>query len=200
VQGPSSGRTRRIRTSLVFGVAFFSGATTLFLLVYLLGRVLGVADLPVGWRAGLGAAGLLGLAAIDVAAARKSTYCPLGWRRQTPRSLMRRRSVTFVAAAWGFDTGLAVTTVRVAALTWGAILLVGLGLSAWFTGIGYGLGFAVPFLVLLWTHRAGRLAKTSGPVDPGLESLLARRKAVQALSAALLAAAGSVLVGVNVLW
>lgn len=182
------------------GVAFVSGATTLFALAHLLGRVLGVADLPVDWRASLGAAGLLALAAIDVAATRRSTYCPLGWRRQTPRSLMRRRSVTFVAAAWGFDTGLAVTTVRVAAITWGAILLVGLGLSAWFTGVGYGLGFAIPFLVLLWTHRAGRLAKTSSPVDPGLESMLARRKAVQASSAALLATGGAILAAAIVLW
>lgn len=183
----------------MLGVAFIAGATAVFALAYLLGSVLGVAGLPVHWRVGLGAAGLLMLAAVDVRASRKSTYCPLGWFRQTPKSLMYRRSVTIVAAVWGFDTGLAVTTVRVAAMTWGAILLVGLGLSAWFTGIGYGLGFALPFLALLWTHRVGRLARTPGPVDPGLKSMLAKRKAIQTFSAALLTAGGAILISLIVL-
>jgi hypothetical protein len=75
----------------------------------------------------------------------------------------------------------------------GAILLVGLGLSDWFTGIGYGLGFALPFLALLWTHRVGRLARTPGPVDPGLKSMLGKRKAMQVLSASLLTAGGAIL-------
>jgi hypothetical protein len=180
-------------------MAFITGATAVFALAHLLGSVLGLADLPIHWRVGLGAAGLLTLAAIDVRATRKSTYCPLGLLRQTPKSLMYRRSVTIVAAVWGFDTGLAVTTVRVAAITWGAILLVGLGLSAWFTGIGYGLGFALPLLALLWTHRVGRLARTPGPVDPGLKSMLAKRKAMQTLSASLLTASGAILISSIVL-
>ena len=176
-------------------MAFVTGATAVFALASLLGSALGLAAVPIHWRVGLGAAGLLTLAAVDVRASRRSTYCPLGWLRQTPKSLMYRRSVTTVAAVWGFDTGLAVTTVRVAAMTWGAILLVGLGLSAWFTGVGYGLGFALPFLVLLWTHRVERLARAPGPVDPGLRSMLAKRKAMQALSASLLTAGGAVLIG-----
>lgn len=199
MQGPSFSRAVRIRTSLVLGAAFVSGATAVFALVYVLGRLTGVAELPLDWRVGLGAAGLLTLAAIDVRATRKSTYCQLGWRRQTPQSLMHRRSPTFVAAAWGLDTGLAITTVRVAAITWGAILLAGLGLSAWFAGLGYGLGFALPFVVLLWTHRVGRLARSPSPVDPGLESMLAKRRPMQAVSAALLTAGGAILIGVIVL-
>jgi hypothetical protein len=183
----------------VLGVAFVSGAFVVFALAYLLGNALGLADLPFDWRAGLAAAGLLTLATIDARATRKSTYCPLGWSRQTPKSLLRRRPMTMVAAVWGFDTGLAVTTVRVAAITWGAILMVGLGLSAWFTGLGYGLGFALPFLVLLWTHRVGRLARASGPVDPGLETMLAKRKAMQTFSAALLTAGGAILISSIVL-
>jgi hypothetical protein len=199
VQGPSNRTALRIRTSLVLGVAFVSGATAAFALAHLLGRALGVTHLPLDWRTGFGAVGLLALAVIDLRAIRSSTYCRLGWIRQTPKSLIRRRSVTTVAAVWGFDTGLALTTVRVAAITWGAFLLVGLGLSAWFTGIGYGLGFAVPFLALLWTHRAGRLASAPGPVDPGLETMLAKRKAMQALSAVLLTAAGAILISSIVL-
>jgi len=178
----------------VLGIAFVSGATAIFGLVYLLSTALGVSHLPADVRVSLGAAGLLVLAAIDLRAIRKSTYCRLSWLRQTPKALMRRRSVTTVAAVWGFDTGLAVTTVRVAAITWGAFLLVGLGLSTWFTGIGYGLGFTLPFLTLLWTHRVGRLARAPGPVDPGLERMLDKRKTMQALSGAILTAGAAMLI------
>jgi len=183
---------------VVLGVAFVLGAIVLFALVYGLGRLLGVNDLPDDWRIGLGAAGLLTLAAIDVQATRKSTYCRLSWRRQTPKSLMHRHSPTVVAAVWGFDIGLAITTVRVAAATWGAILLTGLGLSVWFTGLGYGLGFALPFVALLWTHRVGRTARSPLPVDPGLESMLAKRRRLQAVSAALLTVGSTILVGLIV--
>jgi hypothetical protein len=154
-----------------------------------------VGDVPVGWRVGIAAAGLLALAALDVRAIARSTYCPLSWRRQTPKSLVRRRSATLVASVWGLDTGLAVTTVRVAAVTWGAILLAGLGLSSWFAGVGYGLGFAVPFVVLLWTHRVGRASRSPVPTDPGLASMLARRRPLQALSATLLTGAAALLIG-----
>ena len=194
MQGPTHGRALRIRASLAIGVAFVSSATAVFALVYLLGRLVGVGDVPLAWRIGVGAAGLLALAALDVRAIARSTYCPLSWRRQTPKSLVHRSSATLVASAWGFDTGLAVTTVRVAAATWGAILLAGLGLSEWFAGLGYGLGFALPFVVLLWTHRVGRVARSPVPMDPGLASMLARRRPLQAVSATLLTAGAALLI------
>jgi hypothetical protein len=199
VQGPTYRRSLRIRASLAIGIAFVVSATAVFALVYVLGRLVGVGDVPVDRRTLLAAAGLLALAALDVRAITRSTYCPLSWRRQTPKSLVHRRSATLVASAWGFDTGLAVTTVRVAAITWGAVLLAGLGLSAWFAGLGYGLGFALPFVVLLWTHRVGRAAGSASPVDPGLESMLAKRRPLQALSATLLTLAGALLIGLVVL-
>jgi hypothetical protein len=194
VQGPTYGVALRIRASLALGIAFVSSATAVFGIVYLLGRLMRVGDIPVDWRIGLGAAGLLTLAAIDVRAIAKSKYCPLSWRRQTPKSLMYRRSASFVAFAWGFDTGLVFTTVRVAAITWGAVLLAALGLSSWFAGLGYGLGFALPFVILLWTHRVGRVARSHGNADPGLESMLSRRKPIQAISATLLTAAAAILI------
>jgi hypothetical protein len=199
VQGPIYSRSLRIRVSLAVGVAFVTSATAVFALVSVLARLAGVGDIALDRRIVVGAIGLLALAALDVRAITRSTYCPLGWRRQTPKSLAHRRSATLVASAWGFDTGLAVTTVRVAAMTWGAVLLAGLGLSAWFAGLGYGLGFALPFVVLLWTHRVGRAARSTSPLDPGLESMLARRKPLQVLSATLLALAGALLLGLVVL-
>jgi hypothetical protein len=107
---------------------------------------------------------------------------------------MRRRSMFVVASVWGFDTGLAVTTIRVTAATWGALLLALLGLSGWQTGIAYGLAFAVPVTVLMWTHRLGRIADAQTPVDQGLLQLLNQRLVWQTISAALLVA-GSVMLG-----
>lgn len=198
VQGPSHRRSERIRASLALGAAFVGAATAVYAGAYLLGGLVGLGDLPNDSRVGLGAVGLFALAAVDVRATKRSTYCPLSLRRQTPKSLVHRRSATLVAAAWGFDTGLAVTTVRVAAVTWGAVLLAGLQLSAWSVGIAYGAAFAVPFVIMLWTHRVGRLAWSRAPVDPGLESMLARRAPIQAISAGLLISSGALFAGLIV--
>jgi hypothetical protein len=198
VQGPSHRRPERIRASITLGAAFVCAATMVFALVYLVGEAVGVGQVPTDWRIGLAAGGLFALSALDVRATRRATYCPLSWRRQTPKSLVSRRSATLVAAAWGFDTGLPVTTVRVAAITWGAVLLACLGLSAWSVGLAYGLGFAVPFVILLWTHRVGQLARSPTPVDPGLESMLAKRGTIQAISAGLLITSAGILVGLIV--
>jgi hypothetical protein len=100
-----------------------------------------------------------------------------------------------VASVWGFDTGLAVTTFRVAAATWGAMLLTMLGLSGWQTGIAYGIAFTIPITILMWTHRAGRMAVTLEPGDPGLGELLGMRPAWQVKSAVVLTAGAAMLVG-----
>ena len=199
MQEPSHRRLERIRASVALGLAFVAAATAVFAVVYLISGLVGLGDLPTDSRIGLGALGLFALAALDVRATRRSTYCPLSWRRQTPKSLVHRRSATLVAVAWGFDTGLAVTTVRVAAVTWGAVLLAGLRLSPWSVGVVYGAAFAVPFVIMLWTHRVGRLARSPAPVDPGLESMLARRAPIQTISAGLLISGGAILVGLIVL-
>lgn len=169
---------------------FLAGSLLIFGAIHTIGLAVGVAELPVAWRLGIAAVGLLALAAMDLVAIRRSSYCPVSLRRQTSRVLMRRHRPEVVAAAWGFDTGLAVTTIRVAAATWGALLLTLVGLSVWWVGVGYGLGYAVPFLILLFVHRVGRSARSRTPSDPGLESMLSRRPTVQGLSALVQATAG----------
>jgi hypothetical protein len=146
------------------------------------------ARLPLPWRAGIAAASLAALAAADIMAIRKGSYCRLGLRRQTPKTLHRRHDLLTVAAAWGFDTGLAVTTIRVAAATWGALALTALGFSSWRTGLAYGLGFAIPTLILfaLQTFDDASLGSK-------LETMLGRRGALQAASAVLLCMAGGTL-------
>lgn len=123
----------------------------------------------------------------------KATYCPIGWRRQTPRILTRRYHMFVVATLWGFDTGLVVTTIRVAAVSWGALYLAALGLSPRWTGFAYGVGFALPFLILLVRPQLGRAARAATPADPGLETMLRMRSLIQGFSAVLLIASGGVL-------
>jgi hypothetical protein len=100
-----------------------------------------------------------------------------------------------VASIWGFDTGLAVTTFRVTAATWGALLLTVLGLSGWATGVAYGIAFAAPISVLMWTHRAGRIAEAVGPCDTGLAELLGMRQTWQIGSMIALIATSMILTG-----
>jgi hypothetical protein len=174
-------------------MAFLASSIAIFALVFLIGTTARVTELPMAWRQGIASLGLLALALIDILAVKKGIYCPIGWRRQTPKSLMRRYSIPVVLAAWGLDTGLAITTFRVAAVTWGAFLVAFLCLSEWWIGIGYGLGFVVPFTILVWTHRVGRMSISEAPDDPGLEALLDKRPAMQLGSASLMVLGGVIM-------
>ncbi len=177
------------------GVAFIVGSTLMFAGVFQVGRALGVATLPLGYRYGVAAAGLLALAAVDLSAIRRGTFCPLGWRRQTPKSLLRSKRLTLTAAVWGFDTGLAVTTFRVAAVTWGALAFVALNLSPWWTGIGYGVAFVVPLCFQLKIHRAPSSNGGEGrPKSAGMEHLFRQRPLLQLLSAVFLFGGAVILV------
>jgi hypothetical protein len=184
-----------MRIAATFAVAFVAGAIAIFAIVDAAGVALGIPNLPFRWRVGLAGAGLLPLAAVDLRAMAKSTYCPIGCRRQTSRILLRRHPLAVVASVWGFDTGLLVTTFRVAAISWGALLLTALGLSPWWAGVGYGFGFTMPFLIFLFRPRLGRSSRQAAPADPGLEAMLRLRAAMQGLSAALLIASGMILAG-----
>jgi hypothetical protein len=182
----------RIRVLTVFAAAFISGAFVIFGAASLVGAAFRAAGLPTGWRLGLVAAGLLALALLDLLAIRRGRYCPLGLRRQTPKTLSRRYAVTTVVACWGFDTGLAVTTFRVAAVTWAALLMAGLGLSAWWAGLGYGMGFVLPLMFFILMQPPEQPAAPS-TVGLTLEGLLRKRPAVQSASAVMLLTASGVL-------
>jgi hypothetical protein len=195
VQGPSSSRIARAGIAAVFVAAFAIGALGIFAIVGAVGTAVGVTRVPLEWRVGLAGLALLPLAAVDLRAMAKATYCPIGWRRQTPRVLMRRYPMMVAASVWGLDTGLVVTTFRVAAVSWGALLLAALDLAPRWAGLGYGLGFTLPFLLLLARPGLGRAARAVGPADPGLEALLRKRSVIQSLSAAVLLATAGLLLG-----
>jgi hypothetical protein len=197
VQGSPPSRAIRLRVAAAFAGAFFVGAVTIFAVVGLLAAWTGIMRLPFEWRLAFAGAGLLPLALVDIHASRKGRCCPIGRRRQTPRTLMRHYPMDVVATVWGLDTGLVITTFRVAAVTWAALLLVALGLSSRWAGIGYAAGFTLPFLILLWRPRLERAAHAMHDVastDPGLDAMLRHRSMVQACSAALLLATGGFLI------
>ena len=194
VQGSLPRLRWRLQITALFVTAFLAGAASIFFLLFLLGVTVQVQQLPLSLRRCVAAAGLFTLASMDVWARSKGTYCPMGLKRQTPRGLRLQHSMFVVASIWGFDTGLAITTIRVTAATWGAILLTLLGLSGWQTGIAYGLAFAIPITILMWTHRAGRITDAQEPVDAGLAELLNKSLVWQTNSAAILIAGGVILV------
>ena len=192
MQGPAK-RSIRITVAAAFSAAFVAGSLLIFWLIASTGELFGIANVPLRWRIVVAAAVLILLAAADIFAVAKATYCPITWRRQTPRSLLRRSDMRVVALLWGFDTGLLVTTFRVAAVGWGALFLSALGFTRGWTGIAYGLGFTIPFLLLLLRPELGRASRADVPENPGLESMLRRRPLLQGASAVMLTASGVIL-------
>lgn len=177
----------------IFSVAFILGAVLIFGLISLTGTLLNVASLPVTVRIGILISLLAGLAIIDLFSIRKKRFCVLGWRRQTPKTLNRKYRMTTVAAIWGFDTGLAVTTFRVGAITWGALMTVGLGFAPWWTGFGYGVAFVLPMVALLLQSEAEAKPGHPGSLGLRLERLIMSRPIVQAGSAVILVLTGIIL-------
>lgn len=127
-----------------------------------------------------GAIALLAFATVDLLSRRRGSYCKIGLLRQTPQKGCQ--SVIATAALWGFDTGLAVTTVRVTAATWAALAQCALGLSSPWAGVAYGVSFALPIALLLWNPQIGLAASSQEPVDPGLAGQLKFRSTAQLLS------------------
>ncbi|MEK6280406.1 MAG: hypothetical protein AABN95_08650 [Acidobacteriota bacterium] len=190
MKGSSCTTGLRIRVLTVFALTFISAAVLVFGLTSAAGTALGVPTLPLELRISVAVVSLIVLALVDVVGIRKRRYCLLGWRRQTPKTLGRRYSVTKVAAVWGFDAGLIVTTFRVGAITWGALALTGLGFTSWWTGLAYGVAFTIPLLILILKQPSGDSSTAQTSVGPRLEQLLTKRPIVQLASAiALLAGA-----------
>jgi hypothetical protein len=194
VKGSSYKTGLRIRVLLVFTLTFISASLLIFGATAFAGSALGVTKLRVELRIGVAVVTLVALALVDLIAIRKRRYCLLGLRRQTPKSLARRHQVTTVAAAWGFDAGLVITTFRVGAITWGALILTGLGFSSVWVGLGYGLAFTVPLVVLILKQPSADPPGAQNSIGPGLDRLLTNRPFVQLASAiALLTSAGLLL-------
>lgn len=165
-----------------FAAAFIAGATLVFAAASFIGGEVR-ALVPAPRRVVSAAALLLLLAVIDILSLRARSYCLMGVKRQARQALIRKYSVAVVAAIWGFDTGVAVTTFRVSAVTWAAFVLAFLGFAPWWSGAVYGVSLALPMLVLLLrTTTVERLQRELG-----------RRRLLQTASAITLAAAATFL-------
>jgi hypothetical protein len=186
VKGASTKLILRALVVAIFSAAFVLGAVLIFGVASLTGALLNVASLPVPVRFGILISLLTGLAVVDLFSIRKKRFCVLGWRRQTPKTLNRKYRMTTVAAIWGFDTGLAVTTFRVGAITWGALVTAGLGFAPWWIGFGYGMAFVLPLVALLLLPDADPRTDRPRSLYLRLETLTAKRPVIQLGSAAIL--------------
>ena len=186
MKGRSIRLSMRVQVAALFAVMFVVAAVAVFALTSAAGAALHIAELPLSWRRSIAGVALLALAAADLLAVRRRTYCPLSWRRQTPRALMRRFPPRIVASLWGLDTGLAITTFRVSAATWAALVLTFLGFGTWWIGVCYGVAFVVPLMAVIWLGPVGNAAVAPDPLDPGLDRLLRSRPFAQVSSALLL--------------
>ncbi|MGH3623078.1 MAG: hypothetical protein ACRDQ5_15000 [Sciscionella sp.] len=87
-------------------------------------------------------------------------------RRQTPQRLFTVFGPARGALAWGLDTGLAITTLRVTSLTWAGLTAAILGLVPWWSGLAYAAGFTVPSLVLILLIPRRHSDHPDGPREP----------------------------------
>jgi hypothetical protein len=146
-QGDSS-PIRRRSPVLLLALGFNLSATAIFAGVHALGEALRTDQIVEPVRYGLGATTCSILLAIDlISIVKRRQQCAIGLQRQTPKNLIFRFGSRIGPLLWGLDTGLAVTTIRMAALTWAAFALTALGLGPWWSGLAYGLGFSVPLSV-----------------------------------------------------
>lgn len=191
MKGTSRSIVFRILVTGIFSFAFILGAVIIFGLASLIGIVFGIASLPFSLRVSLAVFLLIGFAFVDLISIKNKRYCHIGLRRQTPKTLIHRYKITTVAAIWGLDTGLAITTFRVAAITWGALLMTGLELSSWWIGFGYGVGFTLPLSIQFLLFNPNSKFRKS--LSSRLEELIAKRSFIQFGSATILFLAALVL-------
>jgi hypothetical protein len=190
VKGRSIELSLRFQVATLFATAFVAAALAAFAFAHFIGLLLHVSEFPAAWRLSLAGIVLVALSAADVHAVRSKTYCPISLRRQTPRRLMRQYPARLVALLWGLDTGLAVTTFRVSAATWGALFLTFLGFGTWWVGVFYGISFIVPLMAFICWGPVGEASVQPEHIDPGLDRLIASRPFAQSIAACLLSAGG----------
>jgi hypothetical protein len=170
---------------MTFAVTFMLGSLVTFAIASFLGAVLIRPFMGDVWRVIGPATGLALLSVLDLYAIHKNDYCALTLPRQTPKALARRHGMHVAAALWGFDMGTAVSTFRVASVTWGALMLVVFGWINTWSAFLYSTGFVAPLLFLMWTGRLPR--KGSEHAAESLRVMLHRRTLAQWISAGLLA-------------
>ena len=123
---------------------FLVAAFVVFAITSFVGAAFGFGQIPGAGRVIVAVLVCAAMCAVDVASLRQPSLCMLTFRRQTPKALEDRYGRHVGPLLWGIDTGSAVTTIRVSAATWAALVLGLLQLAPWWTGLAYGVGFCMP--------------------------------------------------------
>lgn len=165
---------------VLLGVGFIISATALFAGVYFLGREVGIARIGLEIRLWVAAGLCAMLCLIDIRVVRRRRLCSIGRQRQTPKPLIERFGYHVGAFLWGLDTGLAVTTIRMVALTWAGLVLSLADIAPWWSGLAYGFGFTAPLTVAILGPR-WRQSDGDATSDPGWipRALMRRRLSLQ---------------------
>lgn len=193
MQGSKATLRQRVEVTGAMAVAFIVASLSVFWLFAAVGEGI-AAVIPLETRRAFAVIMLSVFAAVDLLCVKRGTYCILGIERQTPKSVLYRFGFRNAAGIWGFDTGLAITTIRVSALTWGALLLCVVAPAVWWSGLVYGCFFIVPLVFEFWgLRRVGQASISDQPTDPGLVKLLDQRVRIQYASAFMLSVAAVLL-------
>jgi hypothetical protein len=197
VQGTSQGPPPRFRESLLLlATGFGTSALIVYGTTFWVGRVILGNGQPTQWIWFGAAAALAACCLLDAGAF--GLRVPM-WHRQTPRHIFFRYGPAKAALFWGLDSGLVFTTFRVTSLSWAALALTLLGLTPWWSGLAYGLGFVVPFVILTLLVPRPRSGDTLSP-DPVwlMERITAMQPAVRRTAGVLLAASAVASLGLAI--
>jgi hypothetical protein len=146
--GAKPGLTLRGKMLGPLALGFTFSAITVFALMSVAGGLVGGSSYL---SQGIVAIVLVLCAIIDLAYPRVR---PTLMYRQTPRSLAGRVSLPVTGALWGLDTGTVVSTFRVSAASWGALIVTFGGWGPWWAGSVYAVAFCGPLILLIGTYPA----------------------------------------------
>jgi hypothetical protein len=135
---------RDTRPVWYLAAGFMLSAVSLFAILHAVADASGVRHIPPSIRVTLALAGCALCFLVDLGVVRHQRACSVGPRRQTRKNFIYRYGPRLGPFMWGLDTGLAVTTFRMATLTWAVIGMSLLDLAPWWLGVAYGLGFSIP--------------------------------------------------------
>ena len=127
---------------LTLAAGFVPAALASFAAARFVGMATGVEDIPRVVRCCLAGLAFVVAIVVDIRAVFRGAHCSAGLSRQTRKAYLDAHGLLLGPFMWGLDTGLAFTTVRVSAATWGLFVAAILTLTPSWCGIAYGLAFS----------------------------------------------------------
>jgi len=145
VKGHAASSKRQLTEVVSLAVAYVVSATFIVFVVSSLAPLVRAVTTEQMLFAGAIVACSIGIV-VDVWAMRRRALS-FGLPRQTPKALLYLGEHAWIAPiVWGLDTGLIWTTFRVSFTSWILLFMAATGLAPAWSGVVYGLAFALPFL------------------------------------------------------